>query len=955
VTDERTVSQGHLAPRMAQAQSATTSWSGHNHKSQSTEQLDKLLAGLDELSGNLPDLNSVGTKATSPSRKFSAWNSSNIPAQNHNNTHTGLNSQVQGRQSLDRDDCASAIREVSTRVATMPPAHNLRPRTAEPNAGNNGLSNNQRSSTNSRTYEDDLDYVLEKDLEHSIKGPEKKVVVGIENYGEVYSEKTSMEEPTPYHTRYDSKPFSYIRQNPSVPTSKNVSRCSSREALDGGRGRGLESPSLLRKVISVSQAESESPPASPAFKSSSTSRNNSFSFNQGQPSLVTSSFQDDVPSSFGNLSSSEAPSRENNMSSEVNPNINSNNSITYSSMLNGTNSYNNSSFLSALNNTSSVLENSFSEINDSISKNFDTGSAKLSSDGRSEEDRLTWLQKQQKKLQERREVQKKTQQESAFLIKELKTSLQRARSGGTETTDGYASDVNSLLYSETSRESSPAKQIYNVPLRVESDSNTNTFSTSFQNESSNNIYSSVNKRSQTPTLSVQKAQEMKQVLSRQRSDTSYDRTRPLVQRKRHDSESEPELMADYHFRNGTPMRSNGHQNGSCNSIDSAGALGGHLSSAPGSRPITPAFPQVPSTPYFNQSSNTLPPKSPSMFQSRGGSRVDLTARAPSPAGSVYQADMALTTSRRGSLSSEPSDVAASNVKLVKDNYKYWYKQTITREEAISLLKNQPPGTFIVRDSNSFPGAFGLALKVSTPPQNSKMNGDPRDVHSELVRHFLIEPTSKGVKLKGYSNEPVFASLSALIYQHTITALALPIRLVLPQSDLGGETSSESSANAQMQQLLQLGAACNVHYLFTMETDQLTGPQAVRKTVSQLFLTRPLPLPTIVHFKVSGQGITLTDQARKLFFRKHYNVNQISHCGVDPEDRRWSMKNNDGMPSASNRLFAFVARKPANRACNQCHVFAELDADQPARAIVNFVNKLMLSGNSTSTGRTADMV
>ena len=27
--------------------------------------------------------------------------------------------------------------------------------------------------------------------------------------------------------------------------------------------------------------------------------------------------------------------------------------------------------------------------------------------------------------------------------------------------------------------------------------------------------------------------------------------------------------------------------------------------------------------------------------------------------------------------------------------------------------------------------------------------------AELVRHFLIEPTPKGVKLKGCSNEPVF--------------------------------------------------------------------------------------------------------------------------------------------------------------------------------------------------------
>ena len=176
---------------------------------------------------------------------------------------------------------------------------------------------------------------------------------------------------------------------------------------------------------------------------------------------------------------------------------------------------------------------------------------------------------------------------------------------------------------------------------------------------------------ETPTLSVQKAQEMKQVLSRQRSDTSYDRSRPLVQRKRHDSESEPELMADYHFRNGTPMRSNGHQNGSCNSIDSAGALGGHLQVPRRSAHYT----------YFNQSSNTLPPKSTSMFQSRDGSRVDLTARAPSHAGSIYQAIMSMTTSRRGSLSPEPSDVAASNVKLVKYNYKYWCRQTVAKERS----------------------------------------------------------------------------------------------------------------------------------------------------------------------------------------------------------------------------------------------------------------------------------
>jgi len=74
--------------------------------------------------------------------------------------------------------------------------------------------------------------------------------------------------------------------------------------------------------------------------------------------------------------------------------------------------------------------------------------------------------------------------------------------------------------------------------------------------------------------------------------------------------------------------------------------------------------------------------------------------------------------------------------------------------AINMLRDQAPGTFVVRDSNSFPGAFGLALKVATPPPN--LQNKTNDPTSELVRHFLIEPTSRGVKLKGCSNEPVFS-------------------------------------------------------------------------------------------------------------------------------------------------------------------------------------------------------
>lgn len=162
---------------------------------------------------------------------------------------------------------------------------------------------------------------------------------------------------------------------------------------------------------------------------------------------------------------------------------------------------------------------------------------------------------------------------------------------------------------------------------------------------------------------------------------------------------------------------------------------------------------------------------------------------------INQNDTITQYARRNSnASSEPQEVAPHYVKwvrfsinweaylifenflrFVRDSSKFWYKPTISREEAINLLRHANPGTFIVRDSTTFKNAYGLVLRVAHPPQGvvAKPGSD------ELVRHFLVEPTSRGVRLKGCPNEPVFTSLSALVYQHSITPLALPCRLLIP--------------------------------------------------------------------------------------------------------------------------------------------------------------------------------
>ncbi|CAH8489842.1 unnamed protein product [Schistosoma haematobium] len=125
-------------------------------------------------------------------------------------------------------------------------------------------------------------------------------------------------------------------------------------------------------------------------------------------------------------------------------------------------------------------------------------------------------------------------------------------------------------------------------------------------------------------------------------------------------------------------------------------------------------------------------------------------------------------------------VDSGNMPQVIATARVWYQPKLSREEAISILRQQVPGSFLIRDSTTYKDAFGLAVKVATLPP--KVTPKSNDLQSELVRHYLIEAVNtptKGVRLKGFASEPVFPSLAALINRHTQDALALPCRLILP--------------------------------------------------------------------------------------------------------------------------------------------------------------------------------
>ncbi|XP_054064888.1 tensin-1 isoform X17 [Rissa tridactyla] len=383
-------------------------------------------------------------------------------------------------------------------------------------------------------------------------------------------------------------------------------------------------------------------------------------------------------------------------------------------------------------------------------------------------------------------------------------------------------------------------------------------------------------------------------------------------------------------------------------------------------PSTPSFPVSPayypgtSTPHssspdsaaYRQGSPTLQPALPEKRRMSAGDRSNslpnyatingkvsspLSSGMSSPSGgSAVAFSHTLPDFSKFSMP-DISPETRANVKFVQDTSKYWYKPDISREQAIALLKDREPGAFIIRDSHSFRGAYGLAMKVASPPPTVMQQNKKGDITNELVRHFLIETSPRGVKLKGCPNEPNFGCLSALVYQHSIMPLALPCKLVIPDRDPMEEKKDTASASNSATDLLKQGAACNVLFINSVEMESLTGPQAIAKAVAETLVADPTPTATIVHFKVSAQGITLTDNQRKLFFRRHYPLNTVTFCDLDPQERKWTKTDGSG-PA---KLFGFVARKQGSTTDNVCHLFAELDPDQPAAAIVNFVSRVML--------------
>lgn len=312
----------------------------------------------------------------------------------------------------------------------------------------------------------------------------------------------------------------------------------------------------------------------------------------------------------------------------------------------------------------------------------------------------------------------------------------------------------------------------------------------------------------------------------------------------------------------------------------------------------------------------------------GAPQPDLQIQSPGPENDLMQTN-SVSNSKPFPLHSFQASFNGSqpSMKFVMDTSKYWFRPHVNRAEAEAMVKDKEAGTFVVRDSTSYRGSFGLAMKVDQTSTNHTTTAThPEQNGSALVRHFLIESSAKGVRVKGSSQEPYFGSLSALVYQHTISQYALPCKLLLQFHDVGAaeEKTNDKPASEEINR-----TASNFVYLNAVPIEMLTGPCAVRKAVSSTLDKAAGSLkPAIVNMKVSLKGVTLTDINRKLFFRRHYPAHLLSYSGEDPDSRLWVKGCSFGA-----RMFGFVAKGVEASMGNVCHVFAEYDPLQPCNKVI----------------------
>lgn len=141
---------------------------------------------------------------------------------------------------------------------------------------------------------------------------------------------------------------------------------------------------------------------------------------------------------------------------------------------------------------------------------------------------------------------------------------------------------------------------------------------------------------------------------------------------------------------------------------------------------------------------------------------------------------------------------------------------------------------------------------------------------------------------------------------------------------------------------------DMFYLGSVPVDRLENAAAVRMAVTHILSRAQLASnglskrsEVVVHANPQD-GIKFNDRNRRVL-SEHIKPGKLIFCGFDPENRTYTDKMPRGRPVANARTFGIVFRKKhLVMRENFVHVFAELDPNQSAFTLVNYINQTFLS-------------
>uniref|UniRef100_A0A8B9H692 GRB2 related adaptor protein 2b n=1 Tax=Astyanax mexicanus TaxID=7994 RepID=A0A8B9H692_ASTMX len=98
------------------------------------------------------------------------------------------------------------------------------------------------------------------------------------------------------------------------------------------------------------------------------------------------------------------------------------------------------------------------------------------------------------------------------------------------------------------------------------------------------------------------------------------------------------------------------------------------------------------------------------------------------------------------------------------NIPRWYQDDISRQEAESMLKSQPIGAFIIRDSQSSPGDLSISVRHESDVQHFKVLQDKKGQYflwdmkftslNKLVDYYTHNSISKQSCVRLFTEQPV---------------------------------------------------------------------------------------------------------------------------------------------------------------------------------------------------------